>query len=410
MSQGGRGWRHPRARTAAFALAITLAIQVFTSLAATATSVLAPEIGRDLGLAPKLVGVFVGLIYAGGMSASLASGGFVERFGAIRVSQVAVLLCAAGLVMVVGYAARPAVLVPLLFVAPVVIGLGYGPITPASSQILARTAPPSRMALTFSIKQTGVPVGAALAGALLPAAALSLGWHSAFLLVASVGVAIALVAQLARRELDAHRIPGRTLSLAMVIAPLIQVLRTPSLRELAVSGFAYAALQVCLMSFLIIYLTESLGFSLVAAGFALTAANIGGIVGRILWGAAADLFISPRTLLGLIGVGAGVCAWLTVLFSPGWPPVALIAVSVLFGMTAIGWNGVQISEVARAAPSGQEGAVTGAAGFITFGGVLVGPPAFALISAMTGGYRVGFGLFGAVALASGARLVVRHRK
>jgi MFS family permease len=312
--------------------------------------------------------------------------------------------------MVVGYAARPDALVPLLFVAPVVIGLGYGPITPASSQILARTAPKSRMALTFSIKQTGVPVGAALAGALLPALALSLGWHTAFLLVTAVGVAIAIAAQLARQTLDAHRIPERTLSVAGVVAPLIKLLRTPALAELALSGFVYAALQVCLMSFLVIYLTESLGFSLVAAGFALTAANLGGIAGRILWGATADLFIAPRALLGLIGVGAGVCAWLTVLFSAGWPFVALIAVSLLFGMTAIGWNGVQISEVARAAPAGQEGTVTGAAGFITFGGVLVGPPAFALISAMTGGYRVGFAIFGALAIATGARLIVRHRK
>ena len=38
------------------------------------------------------------------------------------------------------------------------------------------------------------------------------------------------------------------------------------------------------MSFLVVYLTESLGYSLVAAGFALTVANLGGIVGRILWG------------------------------------------------------------------------------------------------------------------------------
>jgi sugar phosphate permease len=266
------------------------------------------------------------------------------------------------------------------------------------------------MALTFSIKQTGVPVGAALAGALLPALAVSLGWHTALLAVAGVGVAIAMVAQPARQSLDAHRIPGQALSMAAVIAPLRQVLRTPALLELSVSGFVYAALQVCLMSFLVIYLTEALDYSLVAAGFALTAANLGGIAGRILWGAAADLYLAPRALLGLIGVGAGVCAWLTVLFSAGWPPVTLIGVCVLFGMTAIGWNGVQLSEVARAAPAGQVGVVTGASGFITFAGVLVGPPAFALISAMTGGYRVGFALFGAITLASGARLIVRHRK
>ena len=410
MSGRGGRWFHPRARTAAFALAITLAIQVFTSLAATATSVLAPEIGRDLGLAPKLVGVFVGLLYGGGMMGSLVSGGFVERYGAIRVSQVAVVLCAAGLAMVVAYTAQPTILLPLLVMAPLVIGLGYGPITPASSQILARTAPPSRMALTFSIKQTGVPVGAALAGALLPGIAVGVGWHAAFLTVAVMGVAIAIVAQLARASLDTHRIPGRVLSITGVVAPLHQVLRTPALRELAASSFLYAAMQVCLMSFLVLYLTESLAYSLIAAGFALTAANLGGIAGRILWGAIADLYVPPRALLGLLGIGSGLCAWFAVLFSTTWPSVALIAVCVLFGMTAIGWNGVQLSEIARAAPAGQEGSVTGGVGFVSFGGVFVGPPAFALISALTGGYRAGFAIFGALVLASGARLVVRHRK
>jgi MFS family permease len=410
MRGHARGPRDPRVRTAAAALAITLAIQVFTSLAGTATSVLAPEIGRDLGIAPKLVGVFVGLMYAGGMSASLASGGFIERYGAIRVSQVCVLLCAAGLAMVVGVATLSRALLPLLAAAPVVIGLGYGPINPASSQILARTASRARMALTFSIKQTGVPAGAALAGALLPALALGIGWHAAFVAVAMLGIGIAALAQSVRAALDAHRIPGRPLSVAGVMAPLVRVMRAPALFELALSGFVYAAIQVCLMSFLVIYLTETLRFSLIAAGFALTAANIGGIVGRVALGFVADHLLSPRAVLGLVGVGAGTCAWLTVAFDAGWTSLQLLAVCVLFGATAIGWTGVQLSEVARHAPAGQEGATTGAAGFVTFGGVLVGPPTFALISALTAGYRVGFAVFGTLSAACGLWLLVRHRK
>jgi MFS family permease len=402
--------RDPRTRAAAIALAITLAIQIFTSLAATATAVLAPEIGRDLDVAPKLAGVFVGLMYAGAMSASLVCGGIIERYGAIRVSQVCVLLCAGGLSLVAAVAALPGLLLPALAAAPIVIGLGYGPITPASSQILARTTPPSRMALTFSIKQTGVPAGAALAGALLPVVALSIGWHAAFALIAALGIAIAVVAQTVRAGFDAGRIRGRVLSVAGVVAPLIGVLRTRALLELALCGFAYAALQVCLMSFLVIYLTETSGYSLVAAGLALTAANLGGIVGRILWGAVADLYVSPRALLGLIGVAAGACAWSAAMFDAGWPIEAILAVCVAFGITAIGWNGVQLAEVARHAPAGQEGTITGAANFVTFAGVLVGPPVFAAIAALTNGYRVGFAVFGGISLLCGLTFLIKHRK
>ena len=239
---------------------------MFTALAATSTSVLAPVIGRDLAIAPKLIGVFVGIVYAGSMAASLASGMFIERYGAIRVSQVCVLLCATGALMVAGGTVLPGAAILALAVAPLVIGLGYGPITPASSHVLARTAPPSRMALTFSIKQTGVPAGAALAGAMLPLLALQIGWRATLALVAAAGIVIALTAQLVRAMLDTGRRPAPMPSFARIVAPLGHILRTPVLAELAIVAFVYAALQVCLMSFLVVYLTESLGYSLVAAG------------------------------------------------------------------------------------------------------------------------------------------------
>src|SRR6202030_1478375 len=121
------------AGTAAIALATTLAIQVFTSLCGAAIAVLAPEIARDFGVPAKLVGVFIGLLYVGSMTASLASGHFIARHGAIRVSQLCVLICAAGISLI---ALLPPSAVLLLALAPIVIGLGYGAITPASSELL----------------------------------------------------------------------------------------------------------------------------------------------------------------------------------------------------------------------------------------------------------------------------------
>lgn len=393
------------AGTAAIALATTLAIQVFTSLCGAAIAVLAPEIARDFGLPARLVGVFVGLLYIGSMTASLASGHFIARRGAIRVSQLCVLLCAAGILMV---SLLPSSAAAMLAVAPLIIGLGYGAVTPASSELLARTARPDRLALTFSIKQTGVPGGAALAGAALPALALAIGWRPALLCVAASGVLIAALAQPTRRRLDVIG-ADRAFSLAGLMAPLRLVLRDRHLAELAVVGFIYAAMQMCLMSFLVVYLTEALDYPLIAAGLALTTANVGGVAGRIVWGAIADHWIAPRRMLGLIGVAASACAFAAANFSAAWPHAALLAVAALFGATAIGWNGVQLSQVARHAPPGQAGAITGASGFITFAGVVSGPPLFALLAAVTDSYRAGFVVFGALCLLCGAALLARSR-
>ncbi len=409
-----KGRRHAApdraSRTAALALAITLAIQIFTAVAATATAVLAPEIGRDLGIAPKLVGAFVGILYAGTMMASLVSGMLIERFGAIRVSQVCVLLCSAGILMVAVGTALPATTVLALAVAPVIIGLGYGPITPASSHILARTAPPSRRALTFSIKQTGVPAGAALAGAVLPILALRFGWQVAFALIAALGAAVAMASQVVRTTLDVGRAPARVPAVAGILAPLGEIVRNDAIFELVASAFIYAALQVCLVSFTVVYLTESLGYTLVTAGLVLTVANVAGVVGRITWGGFADLHIAPRELLGWLGLAAGGCAFATAAFDASWPLPAILATSAVFGATAIGWNGVMLSEVARLAPASRVGAITGASGFVTFGGVMAGPPLFALIGALTGDYRYGFAVFGSMAIGCGVWLLSRRKK
>jgi len=70
---------------------------------------------------------------------------------------------------------------------------------------------------------------------------------------------------------------------------------------------------------------------------------------------------------------------------------------------------VQLSELARRAPPGHAGAVTGAAGFVTFSGVVVGPPLFAALTALTHGYQAGFLVMAAVSLLAASALHYRTR-
>src|SRR5436190_5496254 len=399
-----------KGRRAFVALAATTAIQIYVSLAATSTAVLAPAIAQAFAIAPKWIGVFVGLVYAGAMFASLACGGFIERFGAIRISQFGVLLSAVGTLMI---ALAPSHALIVLIVAALLIGVGYGPITPASSHVLIRTAEPHRLALTFSIKQTGVPAGAALAGAVLPALALVVGWRIALLIATFAGLVVAAAAEPTHAMLDtdinSDRRSGRAFSPATLFHPLRIVLQSRTLSELAVVSFIYAGTQVCLTSFIVVYLTESLEWSLIGAGLALTAATVGGVFGRIGWGFIADRVAPPRRVLGVIGVMAAGCGVVITLATPAWSTAAVGIVALIFGATAIGWNGVQLAEVARHAPKGAAGAVTGAAGFITFSGVVAGPPIFALLAASTGSYRVGFGVFAAMSGISGLALLMSGR-
>src|SRR6266852_3840402 len=104
------------------------------------------------------------------------------------------------------------------------------------------------------------------------------------------------------------------------------------------------------------------------------------------------------------------CALAVALFTSDWPPVAVFAVCVLYGATAVGWNGVFLAEVARLAPQGRVAIVTGGTQFFTFAGVLIGPPVFGAIASMTGSYGTGFALIAALPLlASVGMLASRGR-
>jgi MFS family permease len=123
----------------------------------------------------------------------------------------------------------------------------------------------------------------------------------------------------------------------------------------------------------------------------------------------ADRTGAPRRVLTLIGLIAGACGLALACAMPGWPIVAVLTLAAVFGGTAIGWNGVQLSELARRAPPGHAGSVTGAAGFITFSGVVVGPPIFAALSAWTQGYRTGYLVMAAVSFTAATALHFRAR-
>lgn len=391
------------------AVAVTLAVQTLAAMAMIAPSVLAPVAARDLGVAPQSIGVFVAAAYFAAMISSLLAGRFTTRFGPLRVCQAAVVITGAGLVL--GKLAVLAV-IPL---AAFAIGFGYGLVTPVSSQILARHTPPKAMSLVFSIKQSGVPLGAAIAGAVAPLLVLALGWSGALSALGAVCVAAAIAI------LPAHGIIGPAphaaaahppaLGLRSVLAglggPIRLTLADRGLRELAFVSLGYASVQLVFITYFVSYLHLSLGLGLVTAGLVYALGNGAGIVGRIVWGAVADRWVAPRAMLAVLGAMSAACGLLTATLSDAWPVAAVAAVAMLYGASAVGWNGVYLAQVARAAPPGQVATATGGTQFFTFGGAFAAPLVFAAIVSATGSYAWAFVVFAVVPLVIAARLVRR---
>ena len=341
------------------------------------------------------------------MISSLLSGNFVLRYGAIRVSQACLLFCVIGLVL------TATAWLPAIVIGALVIGLGYGPTTPASSHILAKTTPPNLMAFVFSLKQTGVPLGGAMAGAIVPTLVVFFGWKASALYVGAFCLILTFIIQPNRAGLDNDRQSSECFSCKGVADPIKMVLSHPRIRQVTIASFFFAGMQLCLTSYIVTYLSKNLGMALISAGLILSAAQTAGVFGRIVWGAMADRYVRPRSMLGLLGIAMSIGAAATAFFSSAWPYGAIIVVSVIYGATAIGWNGVYLAEVARLAPPGFAGTATGGTLFFTFLGVVVGPPVFGAITEATGSFSAGFLSFAAATFLSGIFILLslpkKHR-
>jgi MFS family permease len=378
----------------------TSAVQALGTLAVLTIPALAPMLAPVLGVPTSYVGYQVATVYFVSMLASLCAGAAVGRFGPCRIGQVAMLLNAAGCML----AGSPDLLMVAL--GSITIGAGYGLINPAASELLMRHGPPHRRALIFSLKQTGVPVGGMVAGLVVPGFAIALGWQTVLWTIAGLSLVAAAASQPHRALLDRDRrrrpgaLPFRTLALVMT---------TPALRWLILSSMCFSGLQLCVVEFLVVLLVEDLHYDLVTAGAILGAIQITGLLGRVMWGYLADLI--RNGVLVLLGLGVVIAAAsAAVTFGATLPPSAVLAAFMLLGLTSVGWNGVFLSEVARLSPAQSVSAVTGAAMFFTFTGVLIGPSLFSFAHHLIGSYLGSYVLVTGMALLSVVLLMLVLRR
>ncbi|HVY05063.1 MAG TPA: MFS transporter [Burkholderiales bacterium] len=377
-------------------LTVTMAIQALVSLVVYTPPVLAPVAQGDVGVPASAVGVVTSLIYFAATFTALSAGNHINRFGPMRASQLSLLLAASGIALIA--CAHPL----LVALGALVVGTGYGVVTPSSSAILADRTPQNMRAFIFSLKQTGVPIGGALAGAAIPALIGVLGWKEAALIAGAACFLLAVAVQPYRAEVDLAPHAPRPAAPVHLLEPFRLVMSHARLRELAFASFSYSGMQMCMGSFLVVFLTERVGLTVATAGAALSVGMLAGTVGRVLWGIIADRWASPRTVLGMLGAGMAVAAFATAGMTAAWPYALLLVVSAIFGASAIGWNGVFLAEVVRNAPAGTAGSATGASLAMTYAGVVVLPTVFWAIVHFAGSYAAAFVAIGVFTLWRGS--------
>ncbi len=364
-------------REALLAAFVLNLVMIACSMSLFSVPVLAPAIATDLAVETTLVGTFSAIHWIASLTTSFAAGRLIVRFGAIGISQICLVLCGFGL------AFGGMGTLPSLAFAAILIGFAHGIETPASSQLLARLSPLRDQPLVFSLKQTGVQFGGILSGVLFPFLLAHIGWRWAMWLVAGILFVGAYSLNASRRRFDKEPASTSQRPAGSMWQSVIAAWNDARLRRLTMAALAFVSAQVCFNAFLVSFLVKERALSLAVAGSVLAIGQFGGLIGRIIWGVVSGRYMPAHTLLLALGVVMTIGLALLGLLGVDLPMFSLGVVSFMVGLTVSGWNGVFLAEVARLAPPGEVGRVTGATFAISGTGLVAGPLVFGLVAAHT---------------------------
>jgi len=383
-----------------FALAITLLVQTAVSLLAASVAVLAPAISYQRQWNLSFVALYAPLLYVGAFSISFRIPCLLSKLGGMGLALGAVLANALGLACLLA----PWPLMAIL--AAILIGVGYGAMTPASSHILGPRTTAQNAGLIMSIKQVGVPMGAMLAGLILPYFVLHLGWQWTMgsMALASVILIVALLPTVSWL----NHLQGKAPASFRPLDPVRRLLAIPGMGGLLSATLVFTAMQLCVRSLLTTYMVRDVGMGLSAAGLALSFSQGAGMFGQVIWAWLSDRMMTSRTVLAIVGVVMCAGALATASFSREWSVSAVLIVSSVVGFSAAGFIPVILGEVARHAPPGQVGALTSGANLFIIAGALFGPLAFGGIGSALN-YRIAFVVLAIAAALTAAALLATRR-
>jgi len=383
-------------------LLATTAMQTLATMAAYSVPALAPIVAPDIGVDGALIGMFISVVYGVGIASSLLAAGVIARFGAVRSAQI-VLVCALGLVVVCAQGTALAVVL-----GAVALGIAYGLTAPVSTHLLVPRTPPAILNMVLSTRQIGVPLGGVLAATLMPPIALVIGWKAGLLLQAIPIIALILLLEVPRRDWDGAPSPVAS-GARSVLTRSFELLRGDSaMQRLTFASFIYSGTQLAFVAFMTVHVTSRTGLGLVAAGWALAAFQLTGVISRPILGWIADRFIPARLMLAIQGFVMAAAALLAGNFSPGWPVWAIMTVAALAGATASGYTGLAYAEYARLGGA-QRTEATGLGSAAMFFGVLVMPSLGSVAITATGTYLAAYGAMAVLAVIAGAVMLLPPR-
>lgn len=379
---------------AARAVGLATAVTVLTALPMFLVGSLSLPLRTDLVFGPTALGGAIGVFRASGALAAGPLGRVADRIGAARAMRRAVAMAVVG-TLGIAFGARSW---GTLAVGLALCGSASSFGQTAANRYLIRVVKERRQGLAFGVKQAAMPTGSMLAGVMVPVLGLTLGWRSAFVASAVLGITVLVLLPKPK--------PGRP------TVPAEPVARSRSNRLGLIVVTIALMCGMAAASTLAAFTVESaaaFGLDLATAAWLLTFGSVCAIAFRVFIG-----FISDRMVRGHLHVvsamlGVGSLGYLLLGVGRTWTLVTgtMLAFALGWGFNGLFW--FAIVRLHRDAP----GAVTGLVMPGGMTGGVIGPILFGTIVEASGFSAAwftvaAFGALAAVLMQVGRRLLLRE--
>jgi ACS family hexuronate transporter-like MFS transporter len=334
--------------------------------------VLGPVLKKDLALSNSELGFLNSAIAIGSTVIQIPGGLYCDRYG-VRKMMSSGLLLIGTFFFIFSFSGSFLLASGFLFL----VGLGVGGCQVSAAKAVMDWFPFKGRATAMGVKQTGVNVGGILSSFLFPLFILLYPWSLVTRWGSLVALAFAFLFYFFYRNSPHAEI---SFSGEVHFKDILSYLRNLDFVLITLSGIFLMAVQFSFSTYFVLYLNQTLYYSIERSGFFLALSFGTGAFARVGWSLGSDYFLRNResALILIGGLGASVLVMLSLITrsSPAW---LIYFLSALFGVTGMGWNAIWITLAGERSLKESPGLGIGLSFFIGSFGAILGPPFFGFL-------------------------------
>ncbi|CAN5750685.1 MFS transporter [soil metagenome] len=339
--------------------------------------VLVPTLREEYSLSLGQIGFLLAAGWIGTAVTLLPWGLAADRFGERMMLAAGLLVCAAS---IVGAAFASSLSELLLFLA--ISGAAGASVNSASGRAVMHWFAADERGLALGIRQTAIPLGGLVAALTLPALAAAGGSKAAFLFLAGLCAAGALVGALVLR--------GREALDGIESESIVRTLADGKLWRLSLDSGLYLYAQAAVIGFGVLFLHDQHGLSEGKAALVIAASQVLAVAFCIGAGRWSDVMGARVVPLRRIGLAVAAVMVLTAVLAGG-PLELLVPALALAGGLTMAWNGLSFTAAAELAGPVRSGAAIGFQQTV-LAGIGVGAPVLFATTVSSGSWTVAFAL------------------